>query len=102
MAQLRCYMNLLALNGDRREFGTLIDNLQAAGFSGVQFAALGSPPELSVCRARRMGMAASDRVNVPKEAAVLAERAADHGYECLTLHAGWGLENDDEAAALID
>lgn len=102
MAQLRCYMNLLALKGDKRAFSTLIEDLQDAGFSGVQFPALGSAQELSVCRTRRMGIAASGRINAPQDAASLAERVAGDGYECATLHVGWGLENEDEAAWLIE
>ena len=49
-----------------------------------------------------MSIAASGRVNVPHDAPTLAERAAGDGYECVTLHVGWGLESDDEAAALIE
>jgi hypothetical protein len=41
-------------------------------------------------------------VNTPAEAAPLAQEAHEAGLECLTLHVGWGTENDDEAAALID
>src|SRR5581483_8947368 len=30
------------------------------------------------------------------------EQLAGNGYECATLHAGWGLEDDDDAARLIE
>ena len=41
-------------------------------------------------------------MNTPAEAAPLAKEAREAGLECLTLHVGWGTENDDEAAALIE
>jgi hypothetical protein len=46
-------------------------------------------------------VAASGRVNGPEEASPLAERIAGDGYECATLHVGWGLEDDDLAGQLI-
>jgi hypothetical protein len=49
-----------------------------------------------------MGIAASGRVNNASEAALLAEQVAGDGYECATLHAGWGMEDDNEAFALIE
>ena len=102
MAQLRCYMNLLALKEDQREFTAILEDLHGAGFCGVQFANFGTHEELSLCRNRQMGVAASGRVNAPEEASQLAERLAGDGYECATLHVGWGIEGDDEAARLID
>jgi hypothetical protein len=102
MAQLRCYMSLLALKGDRREFRALIDDLQAVGFDGVQFIELGNKEELAVCRSRGMRVAASGRINAPREVGSLAERVAGDGYGCATLHAGWGIEDDGEAAGLIE
>jgi sugar phosphate isomerase/epimerase len=102
MAQLRCYLNLLALNGERREFFPLIEAVKAVGYDGVQFAALGSAEERSICRKLNMGFAASGRINRPHDAADLAERVAGDGYDCATLHVGWGIESDDEAARLIE
>jgi hypothetical protein len=102
MPQLRCSMNLLALKRDNRQFTALIDDLQRVGFTGVQFAEWGSKVELAACRSRRMKTAASGRINFPKEAAPLAERIAGDGYECATLHVGWGMEDDSEVAALIE
>jgi sugar phosphate isomerase/epimerase len=75
--------------------------IRDAGYDGVQFA---QPPD----RARKeealgmgLGVCGGGRVNLPAEAAPLAKEAHDAGLECLTLHVGWGTENDDEAAALI-
>lgn len=102
MAQLRCYMNLLALKDDGRDFTKLLGDLKSDGYQGVQFAALGSATELSACRELGMGIAASGRINTAADASALAERVAGDGYECATLHVGWGLENDDEAGRLIE
>lgn len=102
MAQLRCYMNLLALNGDTRDFSTLVGALKSAGYDGVQFANLGTAEQRSACRKLNMGMAASGRINAPGEADELAGCVADDGYDCATLHVGWGIENDDEAVLLIE
>jgi hypothetical protein len=107
--QLRCYMNLMALHslpqessGPRGTFQECLESLSHAGFTGVQFATQGTAEELSACRAHRFGVAASGRINSPSEADALAERMSGDGYECATLHVGWGLEDDDEAHKLIE
>jgi hypothetical protein len=109
-AALRCYMNLMALdsmapgaNGPRQgSFRERLEALKEAGFRGVQFAAPATPEQLLDCRATGLGFAGSGRVNSPEEASPLAERFAGDGYECATLHVGWGLEDDGQAAALIE
>jgi len=109
-AELRCYMNLMALDslpesasGPRAgSFRERLDALGEAGFGGVQFAAPATPEQLSDCRATGMGFVGSGRINSPEEAFPLAERLAGDGYECATLHVGWGLEDDDRAGALIE
>ncbi len=107
--ELRLYMNMMALDslpswtsGPRGTFDQRMASLKAAGFRGVQFAENGTPAELHCCRALDMGMAASGRVNNPAEAERLAERIAGDDYECATVHAGWGLEDDDAACRLIE
>lgn len=109
-AELRCYMNLMALQGlpATSAFpacaGTLeaFDAIQAVGFDGVQFGTPGTARELSHCRGLGLGLAASGRVNVPSEADTLAQQFANDGYECATLHVGWGLEDDQQACRLIE
>jgi hypothetical protein len=108
-AQLRCYMNLMALDslppfsaGPRGTFKERLEQLRSSGFEGVQFATRATAEELSICRALHLGIAASGRVNSPEEAGPLAEQLAGEGYECATLHAGWGLEDDDAAGRLIE
>ena len=109
-AELRCYMNLMALDslpesasGPRPgSFRERLEALGEAGFGGVQFAAPATPEQLSDCRATGFGFVGSGRINSPEEASPLAERFAGDGYECATLHVGWGLEDDERAGALIE
>jgi hypothetical protein len=96
--RLRAFLNLMTLQGlPKREFC----ELRQAGFEGVQFAERAASSELAQCTAAGLRMAASGRVNRPDEAAELARTWAGDGYECATLHVGWGLEDDDEALRLI-
>ncbi len=107
--QLRCYMNLMALDslpansaGPKGAFSERLRSLAEAGFTGVQFASFGTSEQLAACRDLNMGFAASGRVNLPEDADSVAERIAGDGYECATLHVGWGLEDDDAAERLIE
>jgi len=108
-AQLRCFMNLLAVNtlptdsaGPHGTFTQRLEAVQIAGFSGVQFAERANPDELAMCRTLNLGIAASGRVNKPADAGALAQQMAGDGFEAATLHAGWGLEEDADAFRLID
>ncbi len=108
-SQLRCYMNLMAFDslpkdslapaGSRKE---QFMGLRESGFGGVQFAGRPSDEEMTICRSLGLGLAGSGRVNAPAEAMALAQESAAIGYECVTLHVGWGLEDDDEAFRLIE
>lgn len=102
-------MHLMALESfpatstaPKGNFKEQLDGLYAAGFSGVQFATVGTTKQLAACRELKMGVAASGRVNLAEEANLLAERIAGEGYECATLHVGWGLEDDELAGRLIE
>ena len=100
--RLRCFMNIQALNGLPQRTGNTLEAIRAAGYDGVQFI---QPIEHELkAEAMRMGLGVcgSGRVNTPAEAAPLAEEARGEGFECLTLHVGWGIEDDDAAWALID
>jgi hypothetical protein len=106
---LRCYMNLMALDslppssaGPRGTFKERLESLRSSGFEGVQFATRGTVEELSICRELNLGIAASARINSSDETGPLAEQLAGEGYECATLHVGWGLEDDNAAARLIE
>lgn len=43
-----------------------------------------------------------DRINTPQEAGSIVAAHADRGDLCITLHAGWGLEDESEACRLVD
>lgn len=95
-------MALGSMPGVSEKFEDRIASLKQAGYAGIQFADPAKEAELTACRAAGMGLAGSGRVNDPSGALPLAKRLADDGYECATLHVGWGIETDDEAHALIE
>ncbi len=108
-SQLRCYMNLMAFdslpansNAPRGGREEQFLGIREAGFAGVQFAPPATQQELSLCRSLELGFAGSGRVNTPAEAHALAAELSGAGYECATLHVGWGMEDDDEASRLIE
>lgn len=110
VSALRSYMNLMAFDYLPQSsmghisggFRQRLEAVQQAGFQGVQFARRATHEELSDCIQLGLGRAGSGRINAPEEASPLAEQLAGNGYECATLHAGWGLEDDDDAARLIE
>lgn len=76
--------------------------IQDAGYDGVQFV---EPLDLALveqAHSRCLGVCGSGRVNLPEDAERLAREAHRANLECLTLHVGWGYENDDQAVALIE
>jgi sugar phosphate isomerase/epimerase len=100
-ARLRCYMNIQALEGLPQKANP-IRAIHDAGYDGIQFI---QPPDRDLAEqahALGLGICGSGRVNMPADAGPLAKEACDAGLECVTLHVGWGIENDDAAAALID
>ena len=107
---LRCYINLMSLEDlpesstapRTREPESLLEAIRKTGYDGVQFVAPVTPVERAACTRLGLGYASSGRVNEPGEMAPLAERFADEGVECATIHAGWGLEDDDVAHRLIE
>lgn len=71
--------------------------LAADGFDGVQqttLTPLPPDPPLAFC-----GLG---RINEPEDAAPLAARHADIGHECVSVHVGWGIEDDDAADRLVE
>lgn len=99
--RLRVFMNLQAF-GDMPQQANGLTAIRDAGYDGVQFGWQIDRAQLDEARQLGLGVCGSGRVNTPAEAAPLAKEAHEAGLECLTLHVGWGTENDDEAAALID
>lgn len=79
--------------------GDLRDKLRAirtAGYAGVQGA------DAEACREIGLAATTSGRVNAPGEIAPLAAEWKAAGYECATLHVGWGWESDGEIDILVD
>jgi len=99
--RLRIFMNLQAFGDMPQSAGGLLA-IRNAGYDGVQFTAPLDRARVDEAQALGLGVCGSGRVNAPAEAAPLAKEAREAGLECLTLHVGWGTENDDAAAALID
>jgi hypothetical protein len=93
--------NLVDLRADsvwpRLEDQPIYQRLLEDGFEGVQFTTrdpLLSAPPLPYC-----GLS---RINTPSEADVIAAQHAYRGDLCITVHAGWGLEDDDEVSCLVE
>jgi hypothetical protein len=102
MSRLRCYMNWLALDGMGPFSEDPIAAIKSAGYDGIQFIDPLDLEALAEARAHDLGVCGSGRVNIPSDADPLAKAASDAALECLTLHVGWGLEDDDEGARLIE
>ena len=97
---MRSFLNLMALEDldPARNF----EDISAAGYDGVQFTGPATPEQLRACDKLRLGRCSSGRVNKPDEVGPLASRCLSEGHECVTLHVGWGIEDDVEAFALIE
>jgi hypothetical protein len=74
-----------------------LDNLAADGFEGVQFTT-GFP----WFEGASMPFCGLDRINEPQEADAIAAPHADRGELCLTVHAGWGTEDDYDVFKLVE
>lgn len=99
--RLRCFMNVQALQSMTHLGKKPLQAVRDAGYDGVQFV---QPLDRALRdEALAMGLAVcgSGRVNTPDEAGPLTKEAREEGLECLTIHLGWGMESNDEAAALI-
>jgi hypothetical protein len=82
-----------APRGDDR---ALHQAVKDAGYRGIQ----GGIPEL--CRELGLGVTDGGRINVPADADATARDRKARGFECATVHVGWGMEDDDQAFRLID
>lgn len=70
--------------------------IKKAGFLGIQ----DGEPEL--CRELDLKMTAHARMNKVGELDELLPQWKDGGYDCATLHVGWGMESDAEANKLVE
>ena len=102
--KLRLYLNLdslVDLRADTVWPGLTglerLRRLAADGFEGVQQTEDAAPPDASPIP--HCGCA---RINTPGEADSIAAKHAGRGYTCLTVHVGWGLEDDADAFRLVE
>ncbi|MBC7925998.1 MAG: sugar phosphate isomerase/epimerase [Bryobacteraceae bacterium] len=79
-----------------------LEAVAEAGYDGVQLVVAPEAGILRKCRDLGFYVAGSGRVNKPAEVHVLGRNLADSGLPCATLHVGWGMEDSDEAHALIE
>jgi hypothetical protein len=73
------------------------ERLLADGFEGVQLTTDDSP--VAGTPIPHCGL---DRINTPTEADNVAAKHTARGDLCITIHAGWGLEDDDETFRLVE
>jgi len=99
--RLRVYMNVQALDSMAQKPAGGLQSIRDAGYEGVQFIQPIDRARKNEAQGLGLGVCGSGRVNAAQEAAPLAKEAHEEGFDCLTLHVGWGTENDDDAARLI-
>ena len=102
--KLRVYLNLDNLTDlpiDSRwpgyEGAARYQQLQADAFEGIQLTT-DAPPDADA----QLPHCGLDRINTPGEADAIAAKHASRGDSCITVHAGWGLEDDDEVFRLVE
>jgi hypothetical protein len=71
--------------------------LAADGFEGVQFTNKSAAPVNAPLR-----YCGLDRVNTPADADGVVARHSARGDLCITVHAGWGLEDESEVFRLVE
>lgn len=99
--QLRFYLNLATLEdlppwtrAPQGDTEAIARALVAAGFHGVQ------AEDCLAYTKHGLGCATLGRANTVEEIRALVSKWAATGYECGTLHIGWGFEEDREVMAL--
>lgn len=108
--RMRCYLNCMTLDDlpasstapAAAAWDARLAAIRQAGYDGVQFVDPLTSEQLAACARLNLGKVGSGRVNEPQDANELAARFAAEGLECATLHVGWGLEDDEHAAFLIE
>jgi sugar phosphate isomerase/epimerase len=99
--RLLCYMHWQSLQGMPPFSQSPMKAIRAAGYDGIQLPSPLPHELIDEARGLDLGICGSGRVNEPEDAERLAQEARLCGLECLTLHVGWGMEDDETAAALI-
>ena len=90
---------LLELPGGRQPwtFEEALEHVAAAGFDGIQ----AEPERGRAILDRGLRFAAGGRANNTQEIDALVARATDAGAHCVTLHLGWGDEDDEAIDRLV-
>lgn len=70
--------------------------IKQAGFDGIQ----GGNARL--CHSVGLGATAGDRINHVGEVQPKVKEWMDEGFECATLHVGWGMEDESALYALVE
>jgi hypothetical protein len=73
------------------------ERLLADGFEGVQ---LTTSESLPACEP--LPYCGLDRINTAADADAIAAKHAERGDRCITVHAGWGMEDDNEVFRLVE
>jgi len=76
--------------------------IRDAGYGGVQFIAPLTAEQDRAAADLNLWRCSSGRVNHPSDVKELVDRCRGEGQNCATLHVGWGIEEDNEAHALIE
>lgn len=108
--RMRCYLNLMTLEDlpahssgpAAADCDARLAAIRQAGYEGVQFIEPATREQLAACARLNLRKAGSGRVNEPQDAEELAARFSAEGMECATLHVGWGMEDDEQAAFLLE
>lgn len=75
----------------------LFDRIAADGFEGIQQDGT-YPMQVSY----PLGFCVNDRINTAEDALPVISKYQGKPCECLTVHAGWGLEDDDTIYRLVE
>jgi len=102
--KLRVYLNLNNLDdlradskGPGRDAPDLDVRLAADGFEGVQLTSDAPPPARF-----KLPHCGLDRISIPADADPVVAKHRNRGDQCLTVHAGWGIEDDAEMFRLVE
>jgi hypothetical protein len=102
--KLRVFLNLDTLKdlpadsgGPGFEDSLLFAQLARDGFEGVQLTT-NEPVPASL----RLSYCGLDRINTPEEANNIVQKHAARSDMCITVHAGWGTEDDDDVCRLVE
>jgi len=71
------------------------EQLRTDGFEGIQLTSGDAYPG-------RISFTGLDRINLPADADSVALKHSERGDECITVHAGWGIEDDRDVFSLVE